>query len=239
MMHVATAQLISGDFVLGNNLLMDAYLADPASIRDISPLLLDNVGQLRVVPASELANTTAQERLLFGVRHGLYSFPTEELCDFLRNRIKGKVAIEVGAGHGTLAKALKIPATDSRVQEEATVKAHYQQIGQPTVPYGEHVEKLDAVSAVQKYKPNVVIGCWVTHVFDERRPDAGGNMFGIDEAKLIASCDEYIVVGNEQVHAHKPIWAIQHEKLRPPWLYSRAVNGSRDFIAIWRRGAAT
>lgn len=53
----------------------------------------------------------------------------------------------------------------------------------------------DAVSAVQKYKPNVVIGCWVTHVFDERRPDAGGNMFGIDEAKLIATCDEYIVVG--------------------------------------------
>lgn len=218
---------------------MDTYLADPASIRDISPLLLDNHGRLRVVPARILAETTAQERLLFGVRHGLYSFPTEELCDFLRHRIEGKTAIEVGAGHGALANALNIPATDNRIQEEAAVKAHYQQIGQPTVPYGEHVEKLDAASAVQKYTPNVVIGCWVTHVFDELRPDAGGNMFGIDEAKLIASCDEYIVVGNEQVHAHKPIWAIQHEKLTPPWLYSRAVNGSRDFIAIWRGGAAT
>lgn len=197
-------------FHVGNNLPMDTYLADPASIRDISPLLLDTHGRLRVVPAIILAETTAQERLLFGVRQGLYSFPTEELCDFLRNRINGKVAIEVGAGHGTLAKALNIPATDSRVQEEAAVIAHYQQIGQTTVPYGEHVEKPGAMSAVQKYKPNVVIGCWVTHVFDERRPDAGGNMFGIDEAKLIDSCDEYIVVGNEQVHAHKPIWAIQH-----------------------------
>lgn len=218
---------------------MDTYLADPASIRDISPLLVGRAGRLSVVPASVLAQTSAQERLLFGVRHGLYSFPTEELCEFLRKRIKGKTAIEVGAGHGTLSRALNIPATDSRVQEEAAVKAHYQQIGQPTVPYGEHVEKLDAVSAVQKYKPNVVIGCWVTHVFDERRPAAGGNMFGIDEAKLIASCNEYIVVGNEQVHAHKPIWAIQHENFTQPWLYSRAVNGSRDCIAIWRRAAAT
>lgn len=202
-MHVATVQLISGDFVLGNNLPMEAYLADSTSIRDISPLLLDNNERLRVVPASILAETTAQERLLFGVRQGLYSFPTEELCDFLRGRIKGKTAIEVGAGHGALAKALNISATDNRIQEDAAVKAHYQQIGQPAVPYGEHVERLDAVSAVQKHQSNVVIGFWVTHVFDESRPEAGGNMFGIDEAKLISSCDEYIVIGNKHVHAHK------------------------------------
>lgn len=60
-------------------------------------------------------------------------------------------------------------------------------------------------------------------------------MFGLDEAKIIASCDEYIFVGNEHVHAHKPIWDLPHEKLTPPLLYSRATNGSRDFIAIWRR----
>jgi hypothetical protein len=204
-------------------------------VRDISSLLLDSRKRLRVLPARVFEATTAQERLVFGVRHGLYSFPTEELCDFLRTRIQGKVAIEVGAGHGTLAKALSIPATDNRQQEEAVIKAHYQQLGQSTVPYGEHVEKLDAVSAVKRYRPDVVIACWVTHLFDANRPDAGGSVFGVDEASLIASCDEYIFVGNEHVHAHKPIWAIPHEKLTPPWLYSRAVNGSRDFIAIWQR----
>lgn len=214
---------------------MGVYLTDTTSVRDISSLLLDNHGRLRVVPARSLEGTTAQERLVFGVRHGLYSFPTEELCDFLRARIQGKTAIEIGAGHGALARALSIPATDNRQQEEAAVKAHYRQIGQPTVPYGEHVEKLDAVAAVQRYRPNVVIACWVTHLFDADRPDAGGNMFGVDEARLIASCDEYVFIGNEQVHANKPIWAIPHEKLTPSWLYSRAVNGSRDFIAIWRR----
>lgn len=162
-------------------------------VRDISSLLLDGHGRLRVVPARALEGTTARERLVFGVRHGLYSFSTEELCDFLRARIRGKTAIEIGAGHGALAKALSIPATDNRQQEEAVVKAHYQRIGQPTVPYGEHVEKLDAVAAVQRYRPNIVIACWVTHLFDANRSDAGGNMFGVDEAGLIASCDEYVV----------------------------------------------
>ena len=217
---------------------MDVYFSDSTSVRDISDLLLDSHGRLQVIPAQVFVGTTAQERLLFGVRNGLYSFPTDELCDFLRDRIRGKSAIEIGAGHGVLARALSIPATDNRQQEEAAVKAHYRQIGQPTVPYGEHVEKLDAAAAVQKYRPNVVIACWVTHLFDTDRPEAGGNLFGVDEAGIIASCDEYIFIGNEQVHAHKPIWAIPHEKLTPPWLYSRAVNGSRDFIAIWRRASA-
>ena len=214
---------------------MDVYLTAPASLRDISSLLLDSHGRLRVVSARDLEGTTAQERLVFGVRHGLYSFPTEELCDFLRARIQGKTAIEIGVGHGVLAGALSIPATDNRQQEEAAVKAHYRQIGQPTVRYGEHVEKLDAVAAVQRYRPNIVIACWVTHLFDADRPHAGGNIFGVDEATLIASCDEYIFIGNERVHANKPIWTIPHEKLTPSWLYSRAVNGRRDFIATWRR----
>jgi len=63
----------------------------------------------------------------------------------------------------------------------------------------------------------------------------GGGSSGVDEEAIIASCDEYIFVGNEHVHAPKPIWSLPHEKLTPPWLYSRAVNGSRDFIGIWRR----
>ncbi|QRF63361.1 hypothetical protein [Variovorax paradoxus] len=85
---------------------MDVYLTDAASVRDILSLLLDSHGRLRVVPARVLEGTTAQERLVFGVRHGLYSFPTEELCDFLRTHIQGKTAIEISAGHGALAGAL-------------------------------------------------------------------------------------------------------------------------------------
>lgn len=214
---------------------VDLYALNPDQVRDISDLMLDDAGRLRVVPASDLASTTPQERFLFGVRHGLYSFPTEELCEFLRQRIRGRSAIEIGAGHGALAAALSIPATDSRLQEEPAVRAHYAGIGQPVVPYGQAVKKLSAADAVSTYRPSVVIACWVTHLFDPERPWAGGNPAGVDEASIIASCDEYIFIGYEHVHRGKPIWALPHEKLAPNWIYSRAVNGSRDFVGIWSR----
>ena len=93
---------------------MGAFALDPKQVRDISPFMLDARGRLRVVPPSTLASTTPDERLLFGVRHGAYSFPTEELCDYLRERIAGRRAIEISAGNGVLAEALGIPATDNR-----------------------------------------------------------------------------------------------------------------------------
>lgn len=214
---------------------MELNLEGSSNVRDLSPLLMDVDGRLRVVDAHILEATTPEERFVFGVRHGIYSFPTTELRDFLCARIRGRTAIEIGAGHGALARALAIPATDNRQQEEPLFRAHYKRLGQATVPYGAHVEKLDAVSAVQRHRPQVVISCWVTHLFDARHEAAGGSVFGVDEAAVIASCDEYIVVGNEMIHAQKPIWRLPHEKLTPPWLYSRAVNGSAEFVAIWRR----
>lgn len=192
---------------------------------------------MSVVPASVLERTTAGERLVFGMRHGIYSFPTEELVTFLKVRIRGRSAIEIGAGHGRLAKALGIPATDNRQQEDPRMKAYYAARGQATVPYGDHVDALDAAQAVKMHRPQVVIACWVTHKFDPRRPQAEGSESGVKEEDIIASCEEYIFVGNEQVHARKPIWSMPHEKWTPPWLYSRALNGSPDFVASWRRGA--
>lgn len=207
----------------------------PGGVRDIAPLLLDDEKRLRVVPAQVLADTTPEERLTFGIQHGLYSFPTVELVDHLRERIGGRTAIEVGAGHGVLAQALGIPATDNRQQEGVALQNYYRQIGQATVPYGDHVERLDAQAAVKLYKPQVVIACWVTHRYDLARHAAGGSQTGVDEAAIIAGCEEYIFIGNELTHAGKPIWGLPHEVIYPGWVFSRAVNGSRDFVASWRR----
>lgn len=212
----------------------EAFVLDPKKTRDLAHLLLDAKGQLLVRDARELAQTTAEERLLFGVRHGIYGLPTTELLKFLRARLAGRSAIEIGAGHGMLAQALSIPATDNRQQEDPTIGAYYQSIGQPTIHYGNHVEKLDAERAVAKYRPQVVIACWVTHRFDEAAPQRGGSVTGVDEAAILRNCEEYIFIGNEQVHRCKPILSLPHEKITPPWLYSRALNGSPDFIAIWR-----
>lgn len=113
--------------------LMDVFTIYTSKVRDISTDLLYGRGRLRVVPACTLERTTAQELLVFGVRANLLSIPTHELCDFLRSRIAGRTAIEIGSGHGGLAHALSIPATDNRQQEDEGITSYYDELGQPTI----------------------------------------------------------------------------------------------------------
>ena len=214
---------------------MDAFPLDPNRVRDISSLLLERDGTFRVLPASAYEGTTQEERLLFGVRHGVYGFPTTELVEFIRERIAGRRAIEIGSGNGALAAALGIPATDNRQQEDPAIRAYYDSIGQPVVRYGGNVEKLSADDAIEKYKPDVVVASWVTHRFDPMRQDAGGSETGVDEVAVLKACEMYLFVGNEQVHAKKAIWTMPHSKFTPSWVFSRAMNGSPDFVAIWSR----
>ena len=119
------------------------------------------------------------------------------------------------------------------MQELPHYKTKYKRLQQPTVQYGDNVERLDASVAVKRYRPDVVIGAWVTHRYNPKRHDAGGNEMGIVEEGIIKTCDAYIVIGNEGVHRDKSIWSLPHTIEYPPWLYSRSYNGSRDFIATW------
>jgi hypothetical protein len=216
-----------------------AFELNPDEIRDIAPDVLDpETGRMRVLPASYWAGTTLEERALFGHRHGIYSFPTVELVERLTELIAGRTAIEIGAGHGVLAEALGIRATDSRQQEQAMYRAELALMGtgQPPVRYGPKVIEAHASRAVRRYRPQVVIGCWVTHKYDPARHAAGGNEVGVDEVDILRNCENYIVVGNEKVHAGKTIWARRHRIEYPDFVYSRAVNGTREFIAIWPGG---
>lgn len=209
------------------------YTIDTRGLRDLGHDALDATGRLRVMPAAFWANTLREERAVFGVRNGLYSFPTIELVDRLRAIIAGRSVIEVGAGHGVLADALGIVATDSYQQVMPKYRAQYEALKQPIVPYGQNVERLDATAAVRAYRPQVVIGCWVTHRYNPRHHHAGGNEVGIDESWLIDHCETYVVVGNDKVHEHKPIWQRSHVIEHPPYVFSRAANGSPDFLAVW------
>lgn len=212
-----------------------AYKLDPLGTRDLSADLLDENGRIKVVPAEYYAGTTKEERMLFGHRNSAYGFVTTELVEWLRQTIAGRSAIEIGAGNGVLAAALGIPATDSRMQEHPIISAIYEAAGQPTIKYGDNVEKLDAASAVRKYKPRVVIANWVTHKYREDRKEHAGNAFGVDEEDVLENCETYIFIGNVQVHRGKSIWkSIANEVLFfNDWLYSRAMNHSPNFICVW------
>lgn len=212
---------------------MSAYVLDPARTRDIGPEVLDENGRLRILSASYWATTCAEERALLGYRHGLYGLPTVELVEHLKELIGDRTAIEIGAGSGVLAEALGIRATDNRMQEIPKYREALTAAGQPCVRYGPNVIKSDAVRAVQVYKPEVVIGCWITHRYERSRHWAGGNEIGVREEEIIRLA-EYIFIGNERVHRSKKIWDLPHEIEYPSFVFSRSMNGTRDFIATWR-----
>lgn len=212
---------------------MQAFVIDSTNLRDLAPDALASPGRPRIMPASYYRSTSASERAAFGVRNGIYGLPTQELVDWIHERLGDRSAIEIGAGHGALAAALDIPATDSRQQEDPAIAERLAAFNQPVVQYGAHVEKLDALAAIAKYQPQVVIASWVTHKYLPARHEAGGNQDGVDEEAVIAACDAYIFVGNTRVHAPKSIWSLPHTRIEPDWLFSRAYNGSPEFISVW------
>ena len=66
--------------------------------------------------------------LQFCLSRGIHCLPTLELIEFLKEEIGiqrlGKIAIEIGAGHGAIAKALNIISTDSFQHHDLNIKTH-------------------------------------------------------------------------------------------------------------------
>ena len=215
--------------------MIDAHLVDTSATRDLAPLLLDAQGRLKVMPSAFYASTTRQERALFGVRHAHYGLPTTELVAWLDELIAGRRAIEIGAGSGVLSGALGIVGTDNRMQEWPQVRAHYERLRQPVIRYGARVRELDAAGALRALRPQVVVASWVTHRYDPSRHAAGGNAHGVLEEAVIEGCETYVFIGNSHVHRDKPIWRLPHTRIEPAWVFSRAHNGSPDFVAVWGR----
>ncbi len=207
--------------------------------RDLRPDVLGGDGRMQVLPADFWADTTVAERALFANRAAVYGLPTVELVDRIAGIIDGRDAIEIGAGCGVLADALGIVATDSMQQADPHYRAMYQRLRVPPITYGPNVVKADASEAVRRYRPQVVVASWVTHRYDPARHEAGGNEVGVDWDDVLAHCQTLIFVGNSYVHGTSTLWrrAAQVE-YGPSYVYSRATNGTPDFVAVWD-GTAT
>jgi hypothetical protein len=103
---------------------------------------------------------------------------------------------------------------------------------QPVIKYPPHVEKLDALDAIKKYNPDVVVASWVTQIFkgDET---VGGNMYGIEEEEILRQVKCYIHVGHEKTHGSKRIRSVKHEEYRFPFLFSRSLDRNGNVIYVW------
>lgn len=211
---------------------LDVLKPDATVVAEMDKVLLDDMGRIRMFPADfyrQFSTTNLRSWCHYRARYGIV---TLELCNWLRNRIGGRQAMEVAAGMGDLGYWLGIPMTDSYQQVEDEMTSQVMQLtGQPPTRPPVVVYKEDAQTAVIRYRPKVVVASWLT----QRRlhGDTTGNYLGPREEVVLDHCQTYIHIGNEIVHGHKRILARQHERFHFPWLVSRARNPAQNVIYVW------
>lgn len=194
---------------------------DRAELQTVCSTLLDDNGQVRVLSSSVIRSLPPNGLRLFLHERGIYGLPTTELVSFIQGRINGRKAIEIGSGTGLLGRALGIRMTDSHLQERPDIALHYALTGQPTIKYGSDVERLDAKAAIEKYRPDVVIGSWITQWSDQI---GTGSFWGVDEEWLLDHVQTYLMYGGRQTHAAKRILTRPHLEWAEPWMCGRALD---------------
>lgn len=91
---------------------------------------------------------------------------------------------------------------------------------------------MDANEAINHYKPQVVIGAWVTQKYQEG--DADGSVFGVDELDILSKISKYIHIGNDGPHRSKRSLKYPHKVYRFPWLVSRGTDQSLNNITVYK-----
>lgn len=168
-------------------------------------------------------------------KNARYGLPNIETVEWIKQRIGGRSAIEIGAGSGDLCRHLGIRGTDSKLQaNNEMAMALYQLAGQPMIQYPEWVVQSEALDAVRYYQPEVVVASWVTNWVDPDKFTGPGCMYGVHEDQILAAGCEYIFIGNLETHKHKPLLKVPHEIHRLPFLRSRATHAAVNVALIWR-----
>lgn len=206
------------------------------SITDLEAKLLDEKGNLKLLKAEDYSKITFDEFRFFAHKYGIYQFPTVELIDYLQKLIgEDNNCIEIGAGTGSVGRFLDIIMTDSYQQNMPEYKRLYNELNQPTINYPKDVRKFSYKDAIKFFRPKIVLGCWITRRYDNKIPEYGGNMAGIEFDWIIRNVKKFIFVGNTTIHP------IEHfpkdckvEIHYPEGIISRSVSGT-NFIAVFQK----
>lgn len=211
-------------------------------LQDVDVTYLDNRwldydGRIKLLSAEEFRKVPHNDLRVWMHKRARYSLPTLELVEWLKKRIGGRKAVEVGCGNGDLYHHLGIPGTDSCGQRNPAVRVWYALHGQiPTNPR-EEVIPLSAEQVVLDLKPKVVVASYLTRKFIEGKDVEGkaqASVMGAVEENIIMDCDCYIHIGNQNSHGEKTILSQEHEEFTFPWLVTRG-DPSKDVIYVWGR----
>lgn len=197
-------------------------------------LLLDKYNHIKLLPAAFYHNLPKYHLFAWCTYNARYVIPTVELIYWLKKQINGRKAIEIGAGNGDLGYHLGIHMTDNYSQQLPEVLLWYQLHNQQPTRPGCNVEQLEAVEAVIKYRPDVVIGAYITQrATEDTKPQDSGNVYGPEEADLLWRVPCYIHMGNDRSHGDKRIRKYTHAVYRPSWLVTRSAHPEENSIFVW------
>lgn len=194
--------------------------------------------QVVPVAAGKLKEFKQEDIAAFCHIHALYQLPTIELIqwlrlelqDFLYPAVWGHKVIEVGSGNGCIARNIPVVGTDNYLQTQTVMRLFYEATGQPIIKYGDDVLRMDAGTAVDTFKPEVVIGCWVTQ-YGENETIIDSNPYGIKELQFLGKINRYIMIGNERVHSRKLVLKqFPYRAHKFNWLYSRSMEPEKNII---------
>lgn len=210
---------------------MNTWILPKINVDYLDNILLDEKNNLKILPLEQYAQIPHVHLMLWAVSKAIYVFPTTELIAWLQEKIAGRKAIEICAGNGSIGRALNIPATDSFIQTTPEMRAMYQAIQQPTTKPPADVYKFEANEAVDFLRPKVVVGAYVTQLYENG--DNQGSVCGVDEFKLLSKIETYIMIGNGNVHGQKRLLQKTHEKYQFPWLVCRSQHPELNAIWLW------
>lgn len=208
-------------------------------VNHIDHEVLDEHGRLRALfPAATFQDLHPVALRVWCHQRARYAIPTLELVSWLRARIAGREALEIGAGNGDLGYLAGIRETDSAIQQ-LDAKAFFLLSGQPPTNPPPTVRRIDALEAVCKFRPRVVVAAWFTRKFEvgkDREGHAQASMFGVREEEILEQVETYIHIGNENIHSQKTILKLPHETIKFPGLLSRTADQGTNVIYVWERG---
>lgn len=213
---------------------MNITFLETDKLKDISSDILLPNGKMKLLSYKEYEKYPHPDLQFFCHQYGRYGIPTLELIQYLRSKIGHKYAIEIGSGNGDLGYHLGIHMTDSKQQSQPKIKKWYEMHGQPTIKYPEDVEKIEALDAVKKYNPQVVIASWVTP-YSPWKVSYSSNPCGVQENRILSLVETYILIGNLDVHGDRPLLKRKNTVINEPFIISRASNPEKNRIFLWKK----
>lgn len=201
----------------------------------LDALLLDHsTKRIKLLPASVYDSITRQDLQAWCHYRNRYVLPTVELVDWLKARIDGRRAIEIGAENSDLAYYLGIPAIGNYSVSYCGTHPAPLFPGQiPTQVVYSNWHQMDSMQAILELRPEVVIGAWIP---DKFVGNCGNLSKYAPNEYQIAQNTEYIHIGCESIHGRSTLLGFPHETINVPGIVSRtSVNPPDDVIHVWKK----